>query len=149
MMHEILLDTFDDKPVSFVGELSNQAEAKVEFSDGIERRFVLKLYAIESGGFVPSIEYLSDAPDEQTGCIAEIVDLVKDIENFFFVFVPEDLLEKTPARNQDRAETDRLRRLETALRKTYEQLTFSFLDDLAEVSETNRSGEIIAKEKTV
>ena len=148
-MNEILLDTFDDKPVSFVGELSNQAEAKVEFSDGIERRFVLKLYTIESGGFVPSIEYFSDAPDEQTGCIAEIVDLVKDIENFFFVFVPEDLLEKTPARNQDRDEITKLRRLESVLRKTYEQLTFAFLDDLAGLLEVNPSGEIAAKEKSV
>lgn len=148
-MKEILLNTLDDKPVSFVGELSNQAEANVEVADGTERRFVLRLYTLESGGFVPSIEYISNAPGEQTGCIAEIVDLVKDIENFFFVFVPEDMIEKSAARTRDRDEAARLRRLETVLRKTYEQLTFAFLDELTEVSAKPADGEIAAKENTL
>lgn len=129
-MNEILLETMDDRQVSFVGELQSQTEGKVEFADGMNRSFTLKLYTIESGGFVPWIEYASDVSGEQAGCIAEIVDEFKDIENFFFVFVPDDLLEKTNGLTRD--EADARKKLLARLRKTYESLTFAFLDVLQE-----------------
>ena len=64
-MNEFQLETMDSRPVSFVGELTSQTEGKVEFADGMNRSFALKLYKIESGGFVPSIEYASDVVGEQ------------------------------------------------------------------------------------
>ncbi len=142
-MNQIVLDTIDGKPVSFEGELISQTEGNVEFTDGMERKFVLKVYAIESGGFVPSIEYFSNSTLEKTGCIAEIVDLFKDIENFYFVFVPEDLLTKASGKPRDEAHASR--RLASALRKTYERLAFAYLDELSEALQKNVVDKEIAK----
>jgi len=130
-MNEITLNTMDGEVVSFVGDLVCQAEGCVEFSDGIDRNFGLKLYAIASGGFVPSIEYFSNSPMERTGCIAEIVDLAKDIENFFFVFTPEELLPDSAGLAQEEVETRT--RLLNCLRKNYESLNFDFLDQVEAV----------------
>ena len=58
------------------------------------------------------------------------MDEFKDIENFFFVFVPDDLLGKTNGSTRD--EADARRKLLARLRKTYESLTFAFLDVLQE-----------------
>ena len=38
-MKEILLDTMDSRPVSFVGELTSQTKGKVEFADNIKSKF--------------------------------------------------------------------------------------------------------------
>ena len=130
-MNEIILNTMDGDLVSFVGDLVCQTEGPVEFSDGIDRKFKLKLYAVESGGFVPSIEYLSDSPVERTGCIAEIVDLAKDIENFFFVFTPDELLPDSAG--LPREEVEVRTRILACLRKTYESLNFNFLDQVEAV----------------
>ena len=127
-MTEVQLETIDSSPVNFIGRLTCETEGQVEFPDGLTRMFRLKLYSVDSGGFVPSIEYASESSDEQSGCIAEIVDEFKDIENFFFVFVPEDLLPK--ATTHSRKEEDVHRKLSARMRKTYESLTFAFLDKL-------------------
>ena len=129
-MSEITINTMGAKPVSFVGQLATQKEGVVEFADGIPRRYLLKVYTIESGGFVPSIEYFSDASNEQTGCVAETVDLFKDIENFFFVFVPEEVLPES--KGLDRDAIDARKKLSHKLRKAYETLAFAFLDELKE-----------------
>lgn len=127
-MNEILLDTMDGKHVSFVGELICQKTGDVEVSDGLKRAIILKLYGIQSGGYVPLIEYRSDDPAEKSGCIAEIVDLFKDIENFLFVFVPEDLLPEPKSTDRDIVEARK--KLSTRLRKLYESLSFDFIDEI-------------------
>ena len=138
-MSEITINTMGAKPVSFVGKLATQKEGVVEFADGIQRRYLLKVYTIASGGFVPSIEYFSDASNEQTGCVAETVDLYKDIENFFFVFVPEEVLPKS--KGLDRDAVGARQKLSTKLRKAYETLAFAFLDELKEKLESDTDAE--------
>jgi hypothetical protein len=129
-MNEIAFDTMDGKPIRFVGGLETQNERQVEFADGEIRKFALKLYRIKSGGFVPTIEFTSSLPTEKSGCIAEMVDQFKDIENFLFVFVPDNVLPKIDGLNRD--ESAARKKLSSQLRSTYESLTFEFLDGLSE-----------------
>jgi hypothetical protein len=138
-MNEMLLNKMDGKKVSFVGELIGQAEGNVESTDGLDREFALKLFRIKSGGFVPVIEYESNDSREQAGCIAEIVDLFKDVENFFFVFVPEDLLSET--KELDRDDLEARKKLAVKLRKTYENLSFTFLEEMSAMLDPNRNSE--------
>ena len=129
-MNEISLKTNEQKQLSFVGELISESTSCVEFADGFARQFTLALYAIESGGFVPAIVYTSDHPEEQTGRIAEIVDLFKDVENFFFVFVASDVLPRS--KPVEREQCEARKKLETKLRLAYEDLTSTFLEEVSE-----------------
>jgi hypothetical protein len=129
-MKLITLEKMDGQPVTFVGELAAQSEAPIADTGGLKRSFTLKLYLIESGGFVPTVEYFSEATTEKTGCLAEIVDLYKDIENFFFVFMPGDLLLDSNMMDRDQAEARR--RLSNKLEKVYQAQAFAFLDELSE-----------------
>ncbi len=134
-MNEIVLNTIDESKVSFVGELVCKSAGVVEMCDGFNRQFALRLFANESGGFVPAIEYTSDNPNEKTGFVAEIVDLLKDVENFFFVFVADDLLQKQKPVERDQIEARR--KLETKLRATYECLSSKFLEDVSQKLDSN------------
>ena len=129
-MKEIVLNTMSGKQVSFVGELVKESTGSIDMPDNFDRQFGLRLYDIESGGFVPSIEYTSNAPHEHSGCLAEIVDLPKDVENFFFVFVADDLLEESQV--SDREDKEVRKKLVARLRASYEDLMSIFLEEITQ-----------------
>ncbi len=127
-MNEIVVKTLDGKSIEFVGQMISQAEGRVESTDGIERTFALKLYAISDDGFVPAIEYRSTDESERTGCIAEQVDTVDDVEKCFSVFEPTEVLPKFP--RMTREETEFRKQLTQRLSASYDKLVSEVLDEL-------------------
>ena len=127
-MNVIVVNTLDGKSIEFLGQVISQAEGRVESTDDFERTFTLKLYSISDDGFVPAIEYRSTDASERTGCIAEQVDTVDDVEKCFSVFEATELLPKFP--RMTREETQFRKQLIQRLSATYDKLVSEVLDEL-------------------
>jgi len=84
-----------------------------------------KTYALESGGYVCSLKFLrSDRPD-QIIVLFEEIDLTEDVDKFFYVFDPSEVLgEKTGNLEQRNDLEQNFKRVS----RVYEQIIFAFLD---------------------
>lgn len=91
-MEDVRISPSNGKNLSFHGELIAEASHdRVPSPDG-ERWLNLRIYRRVDAGFVPVIEFHSTHVGEEDATIAEVVDSGHDVENFFYVFEPGELL---------------------------------------------------------
>ena len=82
----------NSKPYSFDGKLlANVKGNPVRVDDG-EYRYHLLVYRASSGTFVSVIELLSPTAAEYVLSLADEMDTLNDVEDFFFSFEPAELL---------------------------------------------------------
>ena len=117
-----------DCEIQFRGELIAQDDCTVTFEDEHSYCMLVKAYAVEGGGYVSSLECQSPKSDEDPYLVFEEIDLLQDVENFFYVFESEDIFgEGMEALEDDHKLIDsRLKSLSTQ----YEKMVFKFLDQL-------------------
>ena len=127
-MQEFNIQTVGGEPITFTGQRIGRQEGNVEHPDPFERSIVLELYVTDRGGFVATKTYFSSNDVERAGCVAEKLDSAKEVENCFFVFVPDDLLPKT--QTATREEQDLRKQLSVAIKAAFDKLTFAILNDL-------------------
>lgn len=90
-MEDVRILMSNGKELSLQGDLL--ARARTNRSGSIpERWFDLRVYRAADHGFVPVIEFGSTFENENAVTIAEVVDRSHDIENFFFVFEPSEVI---------------------------------------------------------
>lgn len=93
-MESVKLVLSEEKKLLFSGERLFHSRSEDCVVGSETRWFELSGFAREEGGFVPVICFHSKGEPPVT--IAERVDEYKDIENFFFVFEPSEMLDRKP-----------------------------------------------------
>ena len=129
--------TFQDhvgNELQFEGDLILERNGAIEVDKEFERAVSVRVYGIESGGFVSILEYESNSPKETHVKVFEVVDLLKDVECFFFVFEATDVFKED--RIQDRDDVEEQKKVCRAISKRIENLVFELLDDLQSVAQS-------------
>lgn len=91
-VEEIRIVPSSGKDISFKGELIAQATSNRSSTPLGERWFDLRVYKQVGQGFVPVIDFCSTCEGEPNVTIAEHVDRSHDIENFYYVFEPREVI---------------------------------------------------------
>lgn len=125
-MNEIVMRDKNRPEMRFNGQLIAETQFQVDLDDEEEREFKLQVYATEGGGYVANLQYDTTCPIETPVVNYEDMDLFKDVENFFYVFEANEVMQ----------DLDRLKRSDRELRsltykriaKAYENSMFKFLD---------------------
>ena len=129
--------TFQDhagNELQFRGDLILERDDAIEINKEFERSATVRVYGIESGGFVPVIEYDSNSPNETHVIAFEIVDLLKDVESFFFLFEACETFRKTNGLTRD--DLDEQKEVGRLISNKIEKLVFGLLDDLQGAAES-------------
>lgn len=134
-MNVFSIKSSDDVEVNFSGELIDEVESIVTLEDDCDRKFVIRVYAIESGGFIPTIEYQSNCPFERSVVWFEETDVFEDVEKFFYAFDVSELM--LPAKGISHQEKENHRRIIKKLAKNFEPVMFKFLDDAKQKADQN------------
>ena len=82
----------ENRELVFVGEQVFLGRSDEFTTDAGTRWLELAVFARKDGGFAPVIFYRSTCESDVT--IAEHVDAYKDVENFFYVFEPTEVLDE-------------------------------------------------------
>lgn len=106
-VEEIKIVPSNGKDITFKGELIAHATSDRSSTPLGDRWFDLRVYKEIGQGFVPVIHFFSTCEGEQDVTIAEHVDRSHDIENFYYVFepgevVPESVLKAMPVEDRQR-----------------------------------------------
>ena len=106
-VEEIRIVPSSGKDISFSGELIAHATSDRSNTPLGVRWFDLRVYKEVGQGFVPVIDFFSTYEGEQDVTIAEHVDRSHDIENFYYVFepgevIPESVLKLMPVEDRQR-----------------------------------------------
>ena len=121
-----------DREIMFEGELIAQQDAVVELANDESCRMNAKTYSLEGGGYVSSLEFLRSDCLGQPIVLFEEIDLMEDVEKFFYVFEPSEVLgEKTCTREQRKDMDQNFKKLA----RVYEQMIFAFLDQFQSEAE--------------
>ena len=129
--------TFQDdagNELQFQGDLILERNSEVVIDKEFERSAAVRVYGIESGGFVPMIRYDSNSQKENSVKAFEIVDLLKDIECFFFVFEATEVFRKMSGLSRN--DVNEQKEVVRLISKTIEKLVFELLDDLQSAAES-------------
>lgn len=115
-----------DCEIQFRGELIAQGDNTVTFEDATSYCMSARAYAIDGGGYVSSLECRFPESDEDPYLVFEEIDLLQDVENFFYVFESNEIFSEGMKSLGDDHEliASRLKRLSTQ----YEKMVFDFLD---------------------
>ena len=129
--------TFQDRAgnkLQFQGDLILERNNAIAIDNEYERSATVRVYGIESGGFVSGIEYESNSPNETNFKAFEAIDSLKDVECFFFVFEANEVFIKTSGLSRDDA--DEQKEVSRIISKEVEKLAFELLDDLHSAAES-------------
>ncbi len=134
-MNELLLRDGENHELRFTGELLVESTGDVEFDDQRPRKFIAKTYAVAGGGFVCSLEYQTTSEWEDSINLIESLDLMAEVEKFFYVFEPDEIF----VDSQDLPPEELAKRpvLRKRVAAAYEAATFDLLDHLQTVSVPN------------
>ena len=117
-----------DRDFQFQGELIVVGETTVTFDDASSCCMVARVYAVEGGGYVSSLECRFPKGCGDTHWACEEIDSLQDVENFFYVFESDDIFGEglKPLKNDRDKVAKRLKRLSAE----YEKMVFDFLDEV-------------------
>ena len=106
-VEEVRIVPSDGKEMSFKGQLIAQATSERISTPLGDRWFDLRVYKVATTGFAPLIDFFSTCEGEESVTIAEHVDRAHDIENFYYVFepcevIPESVLKALPVEERQR-----------------------------------------------
>ena len=114
-----------DREFQFQGEELAHQEATADLINEVTCQMVGKTYCIESGGYVCLLEFvLSDRPNAPIVLFEEI-DIMEDVEKFFYVFEPSEIFDKNPGSPEDR---EKVAQNCKKLSQVYEKMVFALLD---------------------
>ncbi len=125
-MNEILIQDGDKPELRFRGQLIADSEFMVELNDEQQRKFKLQVFGVEGGGFVSTLQYLTSCNSEKSTFLYEDMDLLKDVENFFFVFEANEVIRDLQA--MSRVDREQRMLVYRQIAKVYESSVFRFLD---------------------
>lgn len=139
-VEEIQIVPTNGKEISFAGELIAHATSERTVTPSGERWFDLRVYKLVENGLVPVIEYHSSVDGEEKITIAERVDRSQDIENFFYVFepcevIPEAALKALPVEERQRLTNAILKQYDTQVNRALLQTKEHVTDDEPQISE--------------
>ena len=98
--------------LEFDGELIVTAETERIDLGGDSARYRLLVFRLTDGGFVASIQYSRSGQYERRVTLSEVLETNHDVENFFFVFEPEEHCSKEELTgNSDLDQDGQLRKL--------------------------------------
>ena len=129
--------TFQDdagNEFQFSGDLIVERSDAIKIDEGFERSVTVGVYGVESGGFVPVLKYETNSPNENSVSRFEVVDALKDVECFFYVFEADEVF--VGSDRLSTSELDEQTGLGRAISSTVEKLVFDLLDDLESVVES-------------
>jgi len=132
-MNECLVSDLGGRELRFQGNLILERETQVDLHDEFTRSFAIKVYAVEGGGFVPTLEYTTTSPGEKPVRTFENVDTMKDIECFYFVFETNEV--RGDWKGLTRAEWDQRTEDNRRLEKRFEKFIFPLLDEIWDTAE--------------
>ena len=133
-MNEYTLQDHVGNEFQFQGDIILERSDAIKIDKEFERSLTVRVYGIDSGGFVPMLEYESNSPNETNVKAFEVVDSLKDVECFFFVFEASSVFEKAERLSND--EIDEQEKVGRAISSKIEKLVFELLDDLPSVAES-------------
>ncbi len=84
----------DRLTLDFVGELLSQVSSEKDTTERGTRHYELSVFRTEERLFVGAIFFRSTVEGEVGGSLAETLDSEKDVEDFFFAFEPDELVDK-------------------------------------------------------
>lgn len=131
-MNEYLVSDLEGRELRFQGDLILERKMQVDLND-YKRSFGIKVYAVDGGGFVPTLQYTTDSPSEQATRIFENVDTTNDIESFYFVFEINEVL--GDSKGMARADLDHRSETSRKLAKQFETFIFPLLDEIRDTAE--------------
>ena len=126
-MSEHLIQDSNGNQLRFQGELAAEAGKELNLDDGQARKFLARIYAVEGGGFVSSLQYETSSPGEKPIAVFEEIDFADDVEKFYYVFEPSEIFCNSSELPREVVEQRPV--LSKQLAKHYETLVFSLLDD--------------------
>ena len=127
-MSEILFQHKNQPELRFIGQLIAETEFSVDLDDNAIRKFNLRAFAIDGGGFVAVLQYQTTSDSEENLLSYEDMDQFKDVENFFYVFEANEVFRNFDAlRRSDREAAGLICK---RIAKAYESSLFKFLDVL-------------------
>ncbi len=138
-IEEIQIVPTNGKEISFIGEVIAHATSEPTITSFGEHCFDLRIYKLVEHGLVPVIEYLSTVDGEENVTIAERVDRSHDIENFFYVFEPcevisESALKVLPIEERQRLKKTVLKHYDAQVNRILLQAKEHLTDDEPDVS---------------
>lgn len=79
------------EPLEFEGDLIVSASTgTIELGDNANATYKLSVFRHTQHGFVASIQYCRSGEHERSVTLSEVLETDNDVENFFFVFEPEE-----------------------------------------------------------
>ena len=133
-MNEYTFQNQAGSEVKFQGDLILERSTAIVIGREFERSVKLRVYGVESGGFVPMLQYNSNSPKETKVETFEFVDLLTEVESFFLVFEANEVFKKTSGLN--RGDADEQKEVSRIISNEVEKLAFELLDDLHSAAES-------------
>ncbi len=93
-MQDIRITTTAKREIMFTGTAIAEAISEPVDFLGVGVSFRLRIWRKKDGGFAPSISVFVDEERQPRFIESEFVDTPTDVENFFFVFEPGEILDK-------------------------------------------------------
>ena len=93
-MNEYTFQNQAGNEVQFQGDMILERSTAIVIGREFERSVTLWVYGVESGGFVPMLQYNSNSPKETKVKTFEFVDLLTEVESFFLVFEANEVFQK-------------------------------------------------------
>ena len=113
-----------DREFQFHGDLLAHQEAKADLLNEASCQMSGQTYCIDGGGFVCSLEFLLSNQPNAPIVMFEEIDLMEDVEKFFYVFEPVEIFKKAVT-VEDREEVARNCK---RMSQVYEKMVFALLD---------------------
>lgn len=95
MIQQHQLERIGNEPLSFRGELLIRTETELVLLGQGAFQYRLGVFRCQEGGYAAAIQLLTTGLDGAAAgrfCLAERLETINDVENFFFVFEPEEHL---------------------------------------------------------
>ena len=117
-----------DRELVFRGELIAEVEKQVSLDDAISVRVKPQVFAVEGGGYVATLECKFPQGFEDSYQAFEEIEALQDVENFFYLFDPDEIFGDAAAGPEEDVRVVK-RRLDHCSTQ-YEKMIFAFLDVL-------------------
>ena len=132
-MKEYLVSDLNGRELRFQGDLILERETQVDLKDEFDRTFAIKVYGVEQGGFVATLEYSTTSPSEKPVRTFENVDAMKDIECFYLVFEINEVM--GVSKGLTRAELDQRSKNIRRLARQFETFIIPIVDEIRDTAE--------------
>ncbi len=119
--------------MEFVGEQLCQVSSRQDTTQRGSRLYDLSVYRTEQGLFVAVVDFQSAVADETGGLLAEELDSIKDVEDFYFAFEPDELVDE---RMRSQLDAEDLQSLLQRLYHLYEETVQDLMSQLAKTRAT-------------